>query len=75
MTYGHDDENEGDLVRIPELQDEVSPYFGFHKGKLALFVGCASCRCTTRAYPTLYVFVACTRCGAELPTAWNVGIA
>ena len=75
MTHQHDDADEDDVVWIPEPQDEVPPYFGFHEGELVLFVGCASCRWTTRAYPTLYVFVACTRCGAELPIAWNVGIA
>lgn len=74
MTDRHDGQDD-DIVWIPDPQDEVRPYFGFHEGHLTLFVGCSSCRCTTRAYVTLYTFVACVRCGNELPIAWNVGIA
>ena len=75
MTYRRSDEDEDDLVWIPEPQDEARPYFGFHNGALALFVRCGACGCTTRAYPTLFTFVACVRCGDEIPIAWNVGIA
>ena len=74
VTRWHDDDD-CNLVWIPEPQDEVHPYFGFHEGHLTLFVGCAWCHCTTRAYPTLFTFVACVRCGDEIPIAWNVGIA
>ena len=75
MTHWHDEEDEGDLLWIPKPQDEARPYFGFHKGHLAMFVRCGACGCTTRAYATVFTFVACVRCGDEIPIAWNVGIA
>ncbi len=71
MTHQHDDED--DVVWIPDPQSEVRPYFGFHEGHLTLFVGCAACGCTTRAYPAPFIFVACVRCSAEIPIAWPVG--
>jgi len=76
VTDRHDDdEDESELVWLPEAVEAAHPYFGFHEGQLALFVGCSGCGFTTRADPTLFAFVACERCSEDIPIAWNVGIA
>jgi hypothetical protein len=44
VTDRHDDdEDESELVWLPEAVEPAHPYFGFHEGQLALFVGCSGC--------------------------------
>lgn len=75
MSDRDHDEDDDELIWIPEPQREKPAFFWLHEGILGLYVRCSTCGRTTCAYPTMFVFVDCKRCGEELPVAWRVGVA